>query len=78
MNEDHVYGSPFAVEIKARQFRCVSSFGQKGSVAGMLSKPWGVAVNERNEIVVTETDYDSDYDSVASENQPSAITSISS
>ena len=54
VNEDHVYGSPFAVEIKARQFRCVLSFGRKGSVAGMLSKPWGVAVNERNEIAVTE------------------------
>ena len=54
VNEDHVYGSPFAVEIKARQFRCVSSFGQKGSVAGMLSKPWGVAVNERDEIAVTD------------------------
>jgi len=54
VNEDHVYGSPFAVEVKPRQFKPVS-FGQEGSTAGMLDGPWGVAVNERNEIAVTET-----------------------
>jgi len=54
VNEEFVRGNPFAVEVKPRQFRPVLSFGQYGSAAGMLSKPWGVAVNERNEIVVTE------------------------
>ena len=29
------------------------SFGQIGSAAGTLDKPYGVAVNERNEIAVT-------------------------
>ena len=53
VNEDYVYGSPFGVEIKPRQFKHVFSFG-RGSAAGMLSKPWGVAVNERDEIAVTE------------------------
>ena len=54
VNQDHVYGSPFAVEVKPRHFKPVLSFGQLGSSAGMLSSPWGVAVNERNEIAVTE------------------------
>ena len=54
VNEEYVRGSPFAVEVKPRQFRPVLSFGQQGTAAGMLSKPWGVAVNERNEIAVTD------------------------
>ena len=54
VNGEHVRGSPFAVEVKPRQFRPVLSFGQQGSSVGMLSKPWGVAVNERDEIAVTD------------------------
>ena len=54
MNEEYVRGNPFAVEVKPRQFRPVLSFGQQGSAAGMLSNPWGVAGNERNDIAVTE------------------------
>ena len=54
VNDDHVRGSPFAVQVKPRQFRPVLSFGQQGSAAGMLSRPWGVSVNERSEIAVTE------------------------
>ena len=54
VNEENVRGSPFTVQLKTRQFRPVLSFGQQGSVAGMLIKPWGVAVNERNEIAVTD------------------------
>ena len=54
VNEEHVHGSPFAAQVKPRQFRPVLSFGQKGSGAGMLGCPWGVAVNERDEIAVTD------------------------
>jgi len=54
VNEDDVYGSPFVVEVKPRHFRPVQSFGRTGSASGMLLGPWGVAVNERNEIAVTE------------------------
>ena len=54
VNEEHVRHSPFTVQVKPRQLRPVLSFGQQGSSAGMLSKPWGVAVNERSEIAVTE------------------------
>ena len=54
VNEKHVHGSPFAVQVKTRQFRPVLSFGRQGSDAGMLRDPWGVAVNERDEIAVTD------------------------
>jgi len=54
VNEDPVYGSPFVVEGKPRHFRPVLSFEQTGSGAGMFLGPWVVAVNERNEIAVTE------------------------
>ena len=54
VNGEHVSGSPFEVQVKPRQFRPVLSFGQKGSSAGMFCNPWGVAVNEKNEISVTD------------------------
>jgi len=54
VNGQQVHGSPFAVEVRTRQYKRVLSFGQEGSAAGMLSNPWGVAVNERDEIAVTD------------------------
>ena len=57
VNGEHVHGSPFTVQVKARQYRPVLSFGQRGTPAGMLSMfdgPRGVAVNERNEIAVID------------------------
>ena len=54
VNGEHVRGSPFEVRVKPRQFRPVLSFGQFGSSAGMFKHPWGIAVNENNEIAVTE------------------------
>ena len=54
VNEEHIHGSPFPVKPKPRQFRHVLSFGQPGSSVGMLNGPYGVAVNERDEIAVTE------------------------
>ncbi|XP_078361730.1 E3 ubiquitin-protein ligase TRIM71-like [Oculina patagonica] len=56
LNSEHACGSPFAVQVKPRQFRPVFSFGQQGSAVGMLDGLWGVAVNERNDIAVTETE----------------------
>ena len=55
VNGKQVHGSPFVVPVKPRQYRFVSSFGHQGLTAGMLRKPWGVAVNGRNEMAVTET-----------------------
>ena len=55
VNGKHVRGSPFEVQVKPRQFRPVLSFGEEGSSAGMFDGPWGVAVNEKDEIAVTDT-----------------------
>ena len=54
VNEEHIRGSPFPVKPKPRQFRHVLSFGQRGSSIGMLYGPYGAAVNERDEIAVTD------------------------
>jgi len=55
VNGEHVRGSPFEVLVKPRQYRPVLSFGKLGFSAGRLKSPWGLAVNERNEITVTES-----------------------
>ena len=47
---EHISGSPFEVQVKPRQFRPVLSFGEQ-----ILKKPWGVAVNEQNEIAVSDS-----------------------
>ena len=52
--EEHVCGSPFKVQVQTRQFRPVLSFGEVGESVGTLNFPCGVAVNNRNEIAVTE------------------------
>ena len=49
VNGEHIRGSPFEVEVKPRQFRPVLSFGEQ-----ILKNPWGVAVNEEDEIAVSE------------------------
>ena len=49
VNREHIRGSPFEVLVKPRQFRPVLSFGQQ-----ILKKPWGVAVNEQDEIAVSD------------------------
>ena len=54
VNGGHISGSPFTVQVKPRQYNAVLSFGGQGSSAGMFNRPWGVAVNERDEIAVTD------------------------
>ena len=54
VNGEHVCNSPFTVQVKPCQFRPVLSFGKKGSSIGMFQCPWGVAVNARDEIAVTD------------------------
>ena len=54
VNGGPVSGSPFTVQVKPRQYNAVLSFGGQGSSAGMFNRPWGVAVNERDEIAVTD------------------------
>ena len=56
INGEHVHGSPFAVSVDTRKFSPVMSFGQQGSSEGMFNGPCGVAVNERDEIAVSDSD----------------------
>ena len=50
VNGEHIIGSPFEVQVKPRQFRPVLSFGEQI----LKIKPWGVAVNEEDEIAVSD------------------------
>ena len=50
VNGEHICGSPFEVQVKPRQFRPVLSFGEQI----LKIKPWGVAVNEQDEIAVSD------------------------
>ena len=50
----NVRDSPLETQVQTRRFRSVLSFGQKGESVGMLNGPWGVAVNDHDEIAVTE------------------------
>ena len=46
---------PFdSVQVKPRAFKPVRSIGQEGTNAGGFRKPWGVAVNERDELAVAD------------------------
>ena len=49
VNGEHIRGSPFEVQVRPRQFRPVLSFGEQ-----ILKNPWGVAVNEQDEIAVSD------------------------
>ena len=49
VNGEHIHGSPFEVQVKPRQFNPVLSFGEQ-----ILKYPWGVAVNEEDEIAVSD------------------------
>ena len=46
--------SPLEAQVQTKRYIPVLSFGQKGVSVGMLKQPWGVAVNDRDEIAVTE------------------------
>ena len=50
----NVRDSPLEAQVQTKRYIPVLSFGQKGESVGMLNKPWGVAVNDRDEIAVTE------------------------
>ena len=54
VNREHVRNSPFAVQVTPFQLKPVLSFGKEGSSERMFSLPWGVAVNAKNEIAVTD------------------------
>ena len=52
VNGEHISCSPFTVILKSFQVKPVLSFGKEGSGDGMFKYPMGMAVNDRDEIVV--------------------------
>ncbi|CAH3128276.1 unnamed protein product [Porites lobata] len=54
VNGKHISCSPFTVILKPFQVKPVLSFGNKGSGEGMFKYPYGVAVNDGDEIVVAD------------------------
>ena len=54
VNWEHISCSPFTVILKPFQVKPVLSFGKKGSGDGMFMYPRGVAVSDRDEIVVAD------------------------
>ena len=54
VNGGHILDSPFSIDVKLFQLRPAFSFGKEGSSVGMFKCPWGVAVNARDEIAVTD------------------------
>ena len=54
VNSKHVLDSPFSIEVKLFRLSPFFSFGKGGSSVRMFNHPWGVAVNARDEIAVTD------------------------
>ena len=50
-----VAGSPFEVRVNKREYKPLKAFGSEGSGVGQLCYPWGIAVNNRGEVAVADT-----------------------
>ena len=50
----NVRDSPLEAQVQTKRYIPVLSFGQKGESVGEFNGPWGLAVNDRDEITVTE------------------------
>ena len=50
----NVRDSPLKAQVQTRRYIPVLSFGREGKSVGMLKGPWGVAVNDHDEIAVAE------------------------
>ena len=50
----NVRDSPLEAQVQTKRYIPVLSFGQKGESVGEFNGPWGVAVNDRDEIAVAE------------------------
>ena len=55
VNGEDIRGSPFTVTIKPFHVKPVLSFGKEGSGDGMFENPFGVAVTDRDEIMVADS-----------------------
>ena len=56
VNGEHISCSPFTVIFKPFQVKPVFSFGKKGLGDGMFKDPMGVAVSDRDEILVADNE----------------------
>ena len=54
VNEEHIRGSPFTMSVKPFHVKPVLCFGEDGTGDGMFQYPRGVAVTDKNEIVVAD------------------------
>ena len=54
VNEEHIRGSPFTTSVKPFHVKPVLCFGEKGSGEGMFKNPLGVAVTDKDEILVAD------------------------
>ena len=54
VNEEHIRGSPFTTIVKPFHAKPVLCFGEGGSGNGMFNNPLGVAVTDKDEIVVAD------------------------
>ena len=54
VNEGNISGSPFTTSVKPFHVKPVLSFGEKGSGDGMFKYPKGMAVTDKDEIVVAD------------------------
>ena len=55
VNGERIHGSPFTVIVKPFQVKPGLCIGKQGSGEGMFNTPLGVAVNDRDEIVVADS-----------------------
>ena len=54
VNEEHIRGSPFTTSLKPFHVKTVLCFGEEGSREGMFKNPLGVAVTDKDEILVAD------------------------
>ena len=54
VNEEHIRGSPFTTSVKPFHVKPVLCFGEKGSDDGMFKFPKGMAVTDKDEILVAD------------------------
>ena len=54
VNEEHIRGSPFTISVKPFHVKPILCFGEGGSGDGMFKYPLGVAVTDKDEILVAD------------------------
>ena len=54
VNEEHIRGSPFTTSVKPFHVKPVLCFGKRGSGDGMFQYPLGMAVSDKDEILVAD------------------------